>query len=186
MLSQRACSGVLAVSWFFASVAVGAAQTPPVARAGSSGTSPDPNTPRILDAHDSVFIEELTWMEVRDALRAGKTTVIIATGGVEMNGPYLAMGKHNYVVRATAEAIARKLGNALVAPVVPFVPEGNFDPPTAAMRYSGSISMQADTYKRLLADIATSLQVGGFQNIVMIGDSGGNQTGMKEVAAELN
>src|SRR5580692_6668944 len=79
---------------------------------------------RPIEAIDSVFIEELTWMEVRDALKAGKTTVIIPTGGVEQNGPYLATGKHNYILRATTEAIARKLGNALIAPIVPFVPEG--------------------------------------------------------------
>src|ERR1019366_7463166 len=74
-----------------------------------------PDAKRPIEPLDSVFIEELTWMEVRDALKAGKTTVIIPTGGVEQNGPYLATGKHNYVLRATTEAIARKLGNALVA-----------------------------------------------------------------------
>ena len=185
MLSQRSRAGVSGFLWFSWLLTIASAQAP-VPRAGSSGASPDPNSPRILDAYDSVFLEELTWMEVRDAMRAGKTTVIIATGGVEMNGPYLALGKHNYVVRATAEVIARKLGNALVAPVVPFVPEGDFDPPSGHMRYAGSISLTADTYKRLLSDIATSMQVGGFQHIILIGDSGGNQAGMKEVAAELS
>src|SRR5437867_13090453 len=75
--------------------------------------TPDPNMPRPIDAVDAVFLEELTWIEVRDAMHAGKTTVIIATGGIEQNGPYLALGKHNYILRATTEAIARKLGNAL-------------------------------------------------------------------------
>jgi creatinine amidohydrolase len=161
------------------------AQTPATPRAGSSGASPDPNTPRLLPAHDSVFLEELTWLEVRDAMRGGKRTVIIATGGIEMNGPYLALGKHNYVLRATTESIARRLGDALVAPIVPFVPEGDIDPPTGHMRYPGTISLQADTYKRLLTDIAASLRAHGFAHVVLIGDSGGNQTGMKEVASEL-
>jgi len=142
--------------------------------------------PRPIAAHDTVFIEELTWLEVRDALRAGKTTVLIATGGVEMNGPYLATGKHNYVLRAATEAIARKLGNALVAPIVAFVPEGNIDPPTEHMRYPGTISLRPETYKLLLTDIAASLRAHGFEHIILIGDSGGNQTGMKEVAAELS
>jgi uncharacterized protein YbjT (DUF2867 family) len=78
--------------------------------------SPDPETPRPIEAVDTVFIEDMTWMEVRDALRDGKDTVIVATGGVEQNGPYLVTGKHNVVLRGTTEAIARKLGNALVAP----------------------------------------------------------------------
>src|SRR6185295_11228570 len=92
---------------------------------------PDPNSPRPIAAVDSVFIEDLTWMEVRDALKAGKDTVIVATGGVEQNGPYLVTGKHNVVLRGTTEAIARKLGNTLVAPIVQFVPEGDIDPPSS-------------------------------------------------------
>ena len=148
--------------------------------------SPDPNSPRPIEAVDSVFTEELTWMEIRDAMKAGKTTVIIATGGVEQNGPYLATGKHNYVLRATTEAIARKLGNTLVAPIVGFVPEGDIEPASSHMKYPGTISLTEETYRRLLADICASFRTHGFTNIVLIGDSGGNQEGMKAVAAELN
>jgi creatinine amidohydrolase/Fe(II)-dependent formamide hydrolase-like protein len=141
---------------------------------------------RPIDAADSVWIEELTWLEVRDAIKAGKTTVIVPTGGMEQNGPYLATGKHNYVNRATCDAIARKLGNALCAPNVPFVPEGNFDPPTDMMRFPGSISLTDATYRALLTDIATSLKVNGFEHVILIGDSGGNQAGLKQVASELS
>src|SRR5438270_2939893 len=148
--------------------------------------SPDPNTPRPIEAVDTVWVEELTWMEVRDAMKNGKRTVIIPTGGVEQNGPYLATGKHNVVLRATAEAIARKLGNALIAPIVAFVPEGDIDPPTEHMKYPGSISLTEETYERLLTDICASLRTHGFAHIVLIGDSGGNQAGMKAVADALD
>lgn len=168
--------------------AAAAAQTPQAPRPGAapSAAAPDPNMPRPIDAYDSVFLEELTWLEVRDAMRAGKTTVIIATGGIEQNGPYLALGKHNYVLRATTDAIARKLGTALVAPIVAFVPEGGIEPPTGHMKYPGTISLQQDTFKALLRDTASSLKTHGFEHLVLIGDSGGNQTGMKEVAEELS
>ncbi len=152
----------------------------------SSAMTPDPNMPRPIDARDSVFLEELTWIEVRDALRAGKTTAIVATGGVEQNGPYLAAGKHNYVLRSTTEAIARKLGNTLVAPIVAFVPEGEISPPSGHMKYPSTISLRASTFKALLTDIAESLRTHGFRELIFIGDSGGNQTGMREVAAELS
>lgn len=151
-----------------------------------SAMAPDPNMARPIDALDTVFVEEMTWLEVRDALRAGKTTVIVPTGGVEQNGPYLATGKHDYVLRATTEAIARKLGNALVAPIVPFVPEGDIDPPTGHMKYPGSISLTEDTYERLLTDICASFRTHGFAHVVLIGDSGGNQKGMKAVAEALD
>lgn len=151
-----------------------------------SPTSPDPNTPRPIEAVDSVFVEDLTWMEIRDAMKTGKNTVIVPTGGVEQNGPYLVTGKHNVVLRATAEAIARKLGNTLVAPIVPFVPEGDIDPPTSHMKYPGTISLTEDTYQRLLTEICACFRTHGFAHIILIGDSGGNQTGMKLVADKLN
>jgi creatinine amidohydrolase/Fe(II)-dependent formamide hydrolase-like protein len=146
---------------------------------------PDPNSTRPIAAVDSVFIEDLTWMEVRDAMKAGKDTVIVATGGVEQNGPYLVTGKHNVVLRGTTEAIARKLGNTLVAPIVQFVPEGDIDPPSLHMLYPGTISLTEPTYRALLTDVCSSLKAHGFKRIILIGDSGGNQDGMKAVAESL-
>jgi creatinine amidohydrolase/Fe(II)-dependent formamide hydrolase-like protein len=148
--------------------------------------APDPNSPRPIDAVDSVFIEDLTWMEIRDAMKQGVDTVIVATGGIEQNGPYIVTGKHNYVLRGTTEAIARKLGKTLVAPIVPFVPEGDIDPPTVHMKYPGTISLKESTYQALLTDICASFRAHGFKRIILIGDSGGNQAGMKAVAEKLN
>ncbi|MBI3684511.1 MAG: creatininase family protein [Acidobacteria bacterium] len=147
---------------------------------------PHPNMPRPIAARDSVWLEELTWLEVRDAMRAGKKTILVPTGGVEQNGPYLAAGKHNYILRATAEAIARKLGNTLVAPVVPFVPEGDLNPPSGHMLYPSTITVREETFERLLADIAESFKTHGFEHILLIGDSGGNTKGMASVAARLS
>ncbi len=41
------------------------------------------NAARPIDAVASLWIEELTWMEIRDAIRAGSTTALILTGGVD-------------------------------------------------------------------------------------------------------
>jgi creatinine amidohydrolase/Fe(II)-dependent formamide hydrolase-like protein len=139
-----------------------------------------------LTPPDTVWLEEMTWMDVRDALKAGKTTVIISTGGIEPNGPWLALGKHQYVLRANCNAIARALGNALCAPLVPFVPEGAIDPPTSHMTTVGTISLRQETFQALLTDIVHSMKVHGFENIVLIGDSGGNTKGMAAVAQKLN
>jgi creatinine amidohydrolase len=139
------------------------------------------DAPRPIDALDSVWIEELTWMEVRDAVADGKTTVIIAAGSLEQNGPYVPTAKHMYVLQATAEATARMLGDALIAPIFSYEP-GNPENP----RYPGSIPIRMETYKAVLADVALSLKQHGFKHIIMIGDSGGNQRGLSEVAAELS
>ncbi len=142
--------------------------------------------PRPIDAVDAVWIDELTWLEVRDAVAAGKRTAIIATGGIEQNGPYLVTGKHNVVLRGMCEAIARKLGDALCAPVIGFVPEGDIERRTGHMRYPGTISVREETYRMLLEDVAGSLRAHGFTDIVLIGDSGGNQGGLEAVATALN
>jgi creatinine amidohydrolase/Fe(II)-dependent formamide hydrolase-like protein len=144
------------------------------------------DTPNPLTPPDTVWLEEMTWMDVRDAMKAGKTTVIVSTGGIEPNGPWLALGKHNYVLKANCDAIARKLGNALCAPIVPFVPEGSLDPKSGHMTTVGTISMREETFQALLTDITQSFKMHGFQNVILIGDSGGNVTGMKTVADKLN
>jgi creatinine amidohydrolase len=164
------------------------AQRSPAERAAAQKAEHDKlmAMPRPFDALDSVWLSELTWLEVRDAQRAGKTTIIIVTGGVEQNGPYLATGKHQYINHVTCEAVARKLGNALCAPIVPFVPQGDIDPPSGMMLYPGTIGVTESTYQALLTDLANSFRVTGFENIILVGDSGGNQRGMKEVASTLN
>jgi len=146
-----------------------------------------PDAPRPIDAGESLWAEELTFMEVRDAIRDGSTTIIIGTGGVEQNGPYVAGGKHNYVLRTVLPYIARAIGNALIAPIVKFVPEGNIEPRlTGHMRYAGTISLQPGTFEALLTDICRSYEAHGFLDIVLLGDSGGNQEGMEAVADALN
>src|SRR5882762_8524782 len=144
------------------------------------------DTPNPLTPPNTVWLEEMTWMDVRDAMKAGRTTAIISTGGIEPNGPWLALGKHNYVLKANCDAIARKLANALCAPIVPFVPEGSIDPKSSHMLTVGTISLNEATFEALLTDIAHSYKMHGFENIIFIGDSGGNQEGMKAVADTLN
>jgi creatinine amidohydrolase/Fe(II)-dependent formamide hydrolase-like protein len=67
-----------------------------------------------------------------------------------------------------------------------YVPEGNIDLPPGGLRYPGTIGVTPETFKRLLTDIATSLRANGFENIILIGDSGGNQQPQAEVATALS
>ncbi len=144
-----------------------------------------PDAVNPLPAPNTVWMEEMTWMDVRDAMKAGKTTVIIPTGGMEPNGPWLVTGKHNYVLHTNCEAIARKMGNALCAPIVKFVPEGGIEPPTGHMTSPGTLSLREATFRMLLTDLLTSLKAHGFEKLLLIGDSGGNQGGQRAVADSL-
>ena len=133
-----------------------------------------------------VYLQEFSTTELRDALRAGKRTLIVPVGGTEQNGPHMALGKHNFRVHVLAGRIAAELGNALVAPVVAYVPEGRIAPPTEHMRYAGTISIPESAFRGLLDGTARSMAQHGFTDIVFIGDSGNYQGTLKAVAAALN
>ena len=135
---------------------------------------------------DTIALEDLTWTELRALVRAGKTTVLVPIGGTEQNGPSIALGKHNARVKALAERIARELGNAIVAPVVAYVPEGSIEPPTGHMRFPGTITVREDTFRQTLESAARSFRHHGFRDIVFLGDHGSTQAGERAVAARLN
>src|ERR1700741_3885397 len=118
-------------------------QTPEQQAEPAKGGEAEMAARRPIAAVDSVWTEDLTWMEVRDAIKAGKTTGLILTGGVESNGPHLATGKHNFVLKVMGEAIARKLGNALVAPIVTLEPGR----PDSARVSPGSVFLTQETYR---------------------------------------
>jgi len=137
-------------------------------------------------AADSVFLEELTWTELRDLVKSGKTTIIVPIGGTEQNGPHMALGKHNRRVHLLSEKIARALGNALVAPVIAYVPEGRVNPPTEHMRFPGTITVPDEVFEKVLEFGARSFKLAGFHDIVFLGDHGGYQQDEAAVAVRLN
>jgi len=134
----------------------------------------------------SVFLEDLTWTELRDQVSGGKTTIIIPIGGTEQSGPYVALGKHNVRVRIISERIAAELGNAIVAPVIAYAPEGSFNPPTEHMKFPGTITVSDDVFEKTLESAANSFAVHGFKNVVFLGDHGGYQKDIKVAVAQLN
>jgi creatinine amidohydrolase/Fe(II)-dependent formamide hydrolase-like protein len=134
----------------------------------------------------TVFLEELTWTELRDEVGAGKTTILMPIGGTEQSGPYVALGKHNARAKALAAKIAAQLGNALVAPVLAYVPEGNISPPTQHMKFPGTITVPTGTFEEILDSAARSFKAAGFRDIVFLGDHGGYQKSEQRVADRLN
>ncbi len=185
-MKSRLLFAIFATLAVTASPALGQTQPSPTQpRTASVNTGPRVDVatmPRPIDMHDSVWIEDLTMLEVRDLLKAGKTTAVILTGGIEENGPYLTTGKHNNVLRAQGESIARALGTALVAPIVTLEP----GTPSRPNLSPGTVVLSQATYRAVLTDMATSLRSQGFTDIVLLGDSGGNLKGMQEVATTLN
>jgi creatinine amidohydrolase/Fe(II)-dependent formamide hydrolase-like protein len=136
-------------------------------------------------APDTVELEELTWPELRARVAAGTTIVLVPIGGTEQNGAHMALGKHNRRVRLLAERIAVQLGNAVVAPVLAYVPEGRIEPPTEHMRWPGTISVPAAAFESVLEGTARSLQRAGLTDVVLLGDHGGYRKSLDRVAARV-
>jgi creatinine amidohydrolase/Fe(II)-dependent formamide hydrolase-like protein len=137
------------------------------------------------DLYAAPYMEAMTWTEIRDAIGGGRKVAIIPTGGTEQNGPHMVLGKHNYIVTFAAGLLANRLGNALVAPTLQYVPEGDYTRPDFGEK-PGVISLLQPAYEQVLDAAVRSLRVHGFTDIVLIGDSGGNQSGMVNVAKALN
>ena len=144
-----------------------------------------PAAPEHSGGAQSVYIEDLTWAEVKAAIAAGKTTAIIYAGSTEQNGPHLALGKHNFVAHYAAGEIAKKLGNALVYPTMPFAPTGSRELRTDHMRFAGSVSIDTETFQAVMRQVAQSAVAAGFKNVFLMGDHGGNQDGLRAAAKDL-
>jgi creatinine amidohydrolase/Fe(II)-dependent formamide hydrolase-like protein len=137
-------------------------------------------------AATSLQLEALTSVELRERIASGATTVLLPIGGTEQNGPHMALGKHNVRGRLLAERIAQQLGDAVVAPVLAYVPEGSITPPTQHMRWAGTLSIPEPAFEALLAGAARSLRAHGFCHIVLLGEHGGYRSSLDRVAATVN
>jgi creatinine amidohydrolase len=142
-----------------------------------------------LPAHGetrSVWVDDLTWPEVRDAIAEGKRTAIICTGSSEQNGPHMVIGKHNFVAHYEAQRIAEELGDALVYPILPFAITGNAAARTGHMRFPGSVTLPPDVYFGVVRAVAQSALAAGFKVVALMGDHGGGQSELARAAKELD
>ena len=144
-----------------------------------------PGAPDHARSAASVYIEDLTWPEVKAAIASGKTTAIIYTGSTEQNGPHLALGKHNFIAHYAAGEIAKRLGNALVYPTMPFAPTGSRELRTGHMRFAGSVSVDTETFQAVVRQVAQSALAAGFKNVFLMGDHGGGQDALRAAARDL-
>ncbi len=152
----------------------------------SVGTSAaTPGVPEHSGGAQSVYIEDLTWPEVKAAIGAGKTTAIIYAGSTEQNGPHMALGKHNFVAHYAAGEIAKRLGDALVYPTMPFALTGSRELRTGHMRFAGSVSIDTETFQAVIRQVAQSALAAGFKNVFLMGDHGDEQDGLRAAAKDI-
>ena len=135
---------------------------------------------RAADKQPNVDFEMMTWSEVKKALQDGKTTALVYNGGTEQRGPQNVNGGHTLMGRATVNAIARKLGNALAMPVMPFSMNN------ANAELPGTIGLTGPIFAAVNEQVAEQLIKNGFKGVVLMGDHGGGQQQLGEVAGKLD
>jgi creatinine amidohydrolase/Fe(II)-dependent formamide hydrolase-like protein len=180
-------AGVLTTTIAFVTIQAQTPQTPAPA-AGQRGAGGTTRAPRVdmntmanpIEPLNTVWIEDMTQLEIRDALKAGKNTALIFAGGMENNGPYIVVDQHGSLVHAQCDQIARKLGDALCAPILHIAP-GN--PETS--RNPGSIVLRPEVFKSVVQDEATSLKTQGFKYIYTMVDHGSSAGPMTEISNTL-
>jgi creatinine amidohydrolase len=141
-----------------------------------------------LPAHSqsSLWVDDLTWPEVRDAIAGGKRTAIVYAGSSEQNGPHMVIGKHNFIARALSQRIAEELGDALIYPTLPVAVAGNALTRTGHMRFPGTVTLPPEVFFGVVRGVAQSALTAGFKVVALMGDHGGGQEEMALAAKELN
>lgn len=134
----------------------------------------------------TVWLEDLTWIELKTKIDSGFNAVILPTGGLEQNGPYITLGKHNHVVAYAAQEVAVELGHTLVAPVLRVVPQGAMDKPSGNLLFPGTMSLRDETFERVLKDMVLSLAYAGFKRVYLLGDHGQSQPIQAQVAQSMS
>lgn len=130
-----------------------------------------------------VDLELLTHTEVSDKIHnQGMTAVLIPAGGTEERGPHDVLGGHTFIAHYNAVQVAKKLGNALVAPVLPIAPNATGVRPGTTE--PGGVTMPPEVFKAVVTAEIASMSWHGFKDIYVMGDHGGGQKEMKEAAEE--
>lgn len=130
----------------------------------------------------TVWLEEMTWPEVQNALRFGYTNVLIPTAGINQNGPHMPLNARRLIVRKTADDLARRLGNTVIAPIVDFAPQGSIESREGHMRFPGTVSMPGKVFADVLDYTVRSLHKQGFTQFFIIGEGTGNQQVQEQIA----
>ena len=130
-----------------------------------------------------VEIELMTYAEIHDAIhKNGKTTVLIYNGGTEQRGPHAVLGGHTFIARRAGADIARRLGNSLLAPVMPFSPaDGHLN-----VNWPGTVTIPTAVFLSVNEAAVASMVTNGFRYIILMGDHGGAQRNLETLAARLD
>lgn len=128
---------------------------------------------------EQVLLEEMTWRAVREALKAGKDTVLVMVGAMEQHGPHLPIMTDTALGYQLGIRLAKVLGNTVVAPVIRPARSDHH------MKFPGTITVGPDTFKAMVIEFCVSMGQHGFNNMVLVPTHRGNYAAMQEVLRKV-
>ena len=127
----------------------------------------------------ALHLDRLTWPEIKEEIQNGRDTVVVPFGSTEQHGRHLPLGTDAVLGDEIGWGLAERLG-AFLAPTVRFGCSEHH------LAFNGTISLGAETFGRIVADVVASLSVHGFRCIVLLPTHGGNFKPLAEAVADID
>ncbi|BDG59547.1 creatininase family protein [Caldinitratiruptor microaerophilus] len=125
----------------------------------------------------------LSFAEVAERLKEpGQDVVMVPLGSTEKHGAHIPLGTDSYITM-TAVVMASEMADCLYTPLMPF----GYSPHHMGRLHegAGTITLRAETYRRIMHDIALSLIFHGFNKIVFVSHHGSNTKPIDELLRYL-
>jgi creatinine amidohydrolase len=126
----------------------------------------------------ALILDTMTWPEVRDAIAGGRDLVVVPFGATEQHGHHLPLGTDAMLGDAIGLAVAERL-DAFLAPTVRVGCSAHH------LAFAGTLSVEEETFHRIVADLTRTLASHGFRRIVLLPTHGGNFRPIGDAAAKL-
>jgi len=126
----------------------------------------------------ALHLDCLTWPEIKEEIQNGRVTVIVPFGSTEQHGRHMPLGTDAVLGDVFGWGLAERL-DAFLAPTVRYGCSEHH------LAFSGTISLNEDTFRRIVMDVVTSLSRHGFRRIVLLPTHGGNFKPMAEAMAKI-
>ncbi|MCA1055210.1 creatininase family protein [Rossellomorea aquimaris] len=118
---------------------------------------------------NSYLLTNMTWEEVREALKTVRMA-IIPVGAHEQHGPHMAESCDSVLATEMAKKVAERM-----YPYVLVTPTINMGVSPHHLNFPGTISLKPDTLISILRDMVQSLKHQGIEKFLFLNAHGGNQ-----------
>lgn len=132
---------------------------------------PPPQGPVFPEGYRNRYLAAMTREEIEALPDKDRALVLLPTGAIEQHGPHLPVGVDALLGQAWLQQILPRIAPNLPVYVAPPLTYGKS---TEHESFPGTLSLSAQTYRRLLLAVARQLKRLGFRQLALLNTHGGN------------